>query len=61
MGHTSKQMVYEVYGNYVEGLEEDAPKIAAYFGEDFINPKSKTPIPFGDSTGDSLQSSAVTT
>jgi len=21
MGHASKQMVYEVYGNYVEGLE----------------------------------------
>jgi integrase len=27
MGHASKQMVFEVYGNYVEGLEEDAEQI----------------------------------
>ena len=36
MGHGSKQMVYEVYGNYVEGLEEDREKILNYFGEDFV-------------------------
>jgi integrase len=35
MGHSSKKMVYEVYGNYVEGLEEDAGKILEYFGKDF--------------------------
>lgn len=35
MGHGSKQMVYEVYGNYVEGLEADRDAIAAYFGPDF--------------------------
>ncbi len=27
MGHGSKQMVYEVYGEYVEGLEQDRQKI----------------------------------
>ena len=37
MGHGSKKMVYEVYGNYVEGLEKDAGKILEYFGNDFIN------------------------
>jgi len=36
MGHGSKKMVYEVYGNYVEGLEKDKEKIRAYFGKDFL-------------------------
>jgi integrase len=27
MGHNSKKMIYEVYGNYVEGLEKDKEKI----------------------------------
>ena len=55
MGHASKQMVYEVYGNYVEGLEEDAEKIYHYFGQDFITPRTKeSPIPFRYSTGHSL-------
>jgi integrase len=36
MGHGSKKMVYEVYGNYVEGLETDAGSILGYFGKDFI-------------------------
>ena len=35
MGHASKQMIYEVYGRYVEGLEQDRLKILAYFGRDF--------------------------
>lgn len=35
MGHGSKQMVYEVYGHYIEGLEEDREKIRSYLGEDF--------------------------
>jgi len=35
MGHGSKQMLYEVYGKYVEGLETDAGKILDYFGKDF--------------------------
>jgi len=55
MGHASKQMVYEVYGNYVDGLEEDASAILDYFGRDFIEPrKKKNPVPFGGSTGYSL-------
>lgn len=55
MGHASKQMVYEVYGNYVEGLEEDAEAIYHYFGQDFITPRKKeSPIPFRYSTGHSL-------
>ncbi len=54
MGHASKQMVYEVYGNYVEGLEEDAELIFEYFGEDFITPRiTKNPILFSHSTGHS--------
>jgi hypothetical protein len=28
-------MVYEVYANYVEGLEKDADMILGYFGNDF--------------------------
>jgi integrase len=36
MGHGSKKMIYEVYGNYVEGLEHDRGKIFMYFGEDFV-------------------------
>lgn len=35
MGHASKQMIYEVYGKYVEGLETDAGRILDYFGKDF--------------------------
>ena len=27
-------MVYEVHGNYVEGVEKDAGKIVEYFGHD---------------------------
>lgn len=54
MGHASKQMVYEVYGNYVEGLEEDAEAIYSYYGEDFITPQRKeNPLPFRYSTGHS--------
>lgn len=33
MGHGSKQMVYEVYGKYTEGVEADAGKIRGYLGE----------------------------
>ena len=39
MGHGSKKMIYEVYGNYVEGLETDAGMILNYFGKDFIGIK----------------------
>ncbi|MGC9964557.1 MAG: hypothetical protein ABSE08_04050 [Syntrophobacteraceae bacterium] len=39
----SKKMVYEVYGNYVEGLEKDADKILVYFGNDFINLQKRKP------------------
>jgi integrase len=35
LGHASKQMLYEVYGKYVEGLEKDAGKILGYFGKDY--------------------------
>ena len=39
MGHASKQMVYEVYGKYVEGLEKDRMAILRYFGRDFLKGK----------------------
>jgi integrase len=38
MGHASKQMIYEVYGKYTEGLEQDRLAILRYFGRDFKNP-----------------------
>lgn len=55
MGHASKQMIYEVYGNYVEGLEDDTEAILEYCGEDFVRGKKiKSPVPCGYSTGYSL-------
>lgn len=41
MGHRDKKMVFEKYGNYVEGLEQDVVKILEYFGRDFILPEAK--------------------
>lgn len=41
MGHGSKKMVYEVYGDYIDGLEDDFWQILEYFGQDFIQPKMK--------------------
>jgi integrase len=41
MGHSSKQMIYEVYGDYIEGFEEDIWQILKYFGKDFAQPKMK--------------------
>jgi integrase len=41
MGHGSKKMIYEVYGDYIEGVEEDFWQILAYFGQDFAQPKMK--------------------
>jgi integrase len=35
MGHASKQMIYEVYGKYTDGLEKDRQAIQQYFGNDF--------------------------
>lgn len=59
MGHSSKKMVYEVYGNYVEGLETDAGMILNYFGKDFIGLNKNTTLPFakiyGESFGESRQ------
>jgi integrase len=57
MGHGSKQMVFEVYGNYIDGLEKDYWDIINYFGKDYIEVKRK-PLPFhqklfGESFGES--------
>ncbi len=47
MGHGSKKMIYEVYGDYIEGVEEDFWQILAYYGQDFAQPKMKqAPIGF---------------
>lgn len=35
MGHGTKKMVYEVYGAYVEGMEDDKEGIRELFGADF--------------------------
>lgn len=57
LGHGSKKMVYDTYGNYVDGLEEDVWNIVNYFGRDFIAGKNK-PLSFsqflsGESLGES--------
>lgn len=38
MGHSTKQMVYEVYGKYTKGLEQDRARIVEFFGDDFMAP-----------------------
>lgn len=43
MGHGSKKMIYEVYGDYIDGLEEDFWLILEYFGRDFVEPKQRRP------------------
>ncbi len=57
MGHGSKQMVFEVYGNYIDGLERDFLGILNYLGRDYVETKRK-PLPYqkyllGESTGES--------
>ncbi len=46
MGHSSRKMVYDVYGRYVKGLETDAGKISNYFGKDFIGLDETQPQTF---------------
>lgn len=55
MGHGSKQMVYEVYGDYIDGLEEDREQILDYFGRDFLAPYRQTTVVghLGESFGES--------
>lgn len=36
MGHGSKEMLYEIYGKYVKGLEEDHEALLGLFGADFL-------------------------
>lgn len=45
MGHGSKKMIYEVYGDYIDGLEEDYWLILDYFGRDFIESKGLKQAP----------------
>jgi integrase len=33
MGHSSKKMVYEVYGRFVRGLGNEREQIKAYLGQ----------------------------
>jgi integrase len=57
MGHSSKQMVYQTYGEYVEDLEDDVDDIIRYFGVDFLVKPERKKSPLltnGDSYGDSL-------
>lgn len=41
VGHGSKKMVYDVYGNYLDGIEDDALDILNYFGRDFLEVKKR--------------------
>jgi integrase len=34
MGHGSKKMIYDVYGAYTKGLEDDYQEILHFFGRD---------------------------
>lgn len=36
MGHGSKEMLFNRYGKYVQGLEKDKAAIIRYFGKDFL-------------------------
>lgn len=54
MGHGSKKMVYEVYGDYIEGLEEDAWKILEYYGRDFIEGKGQKQSRFQECPGNEI-------
>jgi integrase len=36
MGHASKKMVYEVYGDWKAGMENERAEIQQFFGEDFL-------------------------
>ncbi|UPU37474.1 tyrosine-type recombinase/integrase [Geomonas paludis] len=36
MGHGSKQMLFEIYGKYVQGLEDDKNSILGFMGTDFL-------------------------
>jgi integrase len=63
MGHSSKQMVYQLYGEYVEDLEDDVDDIIRYFGRDFLIKPGKRISPLlvcGDSYGDSQNSIHIT-
>lgn len=58
MGHASKQMVYQVYGEYVEDLEDDVEDILRYYGHDFLVKPKKNITPllgFGASNGASWE------
>jgi len=37
-----KKLIYEVYGDCIEGLEDDFWDIMEYCGRDFAEPKKKT-------------------
>lgn len=63
MGHSSKQMVYQVYGEYVEDLEDDVEDIIGYFGKDFLVRPGKKMTPllcYGDSFGVSFAPIQIT-
>jgi len=36
MGHASKKMVYEVYGDWKAGMENERDEIRQFFGADFL-------------------------
>jgi integrase len=49
MGHMTKEMIWENYGNYVEDMEKDTARVLEYFGRDFFDRNFKrTFYPFLD-------------
>ncbi len=68
MGHGSKKMIYDVYGEYIDGLESDMWDIANYFGRDYFEVK-KRPLPlhynslsesYGESQGHEARNQLIT-
>ena len=55
MGHGSKKMVFEVYGKYRKGLEQDYDKILAFFGKDFLVSEMQQAHWFTSAFGESLE------
>jgi integrase len=42
MGHSSKKMVFQNYGEYMEDLDDDLEDILNYYGMDFLVKPEKT-------------------
>ncbi len=56
MGHASKRMIYDVYGKYVKGLEEDRLLVLEYFGRDYLDGRNDMTLD-SQTSGESISES----